>query len=581
MFKKKHKKIGHQISSATLYLQNIKKLLMLSTLIWILVPILELFIFSNFHYSPKSNDVFLGIKNEFYYMAFLISLFILISVAVGHILTLPSIVLRIIAQSKIDTLSFSLKSRKFKKAFLSFGLPIIAFVFMHGSFLILNYIFAIQALESKFETTSWSNESLGYVREKVKSFNEPQYPLLKHSFTKDTKVTLLVPASLLEFSDKLKKTRERLGDPKRVVLPYSSLKAAILTMSKNTLISDPNLYSPLPIESRKIKKVSKKVFYSFNKNQSPDLSFLLKKSDTFPSSYDIIYNRFTLSQLHLYFFIKLGLFKFLNSFLDYTYLNNQNNDLLKDSFIRLKESQAKFNTFIIQLPEGEKTLPAKERTLAFNNPQLKESGKLLEFLNGLDIMLSKIIDNTKNKDYLSILPYQDESSNIIQSYGFYSNNQDYFYLKNKNCYGALMNLDMNKNLFHHDLNLLLTQMNKEYKTFPFVKDLIIPSLKNYYSKSVVCHHKGLNYIINYNKKYSFNTQNFLFKKPIDSTSVNAEMQLSSLWLRNIDIYSFDENNSIVKKNRHEDDVKTLLKSNINEIFQILDKLSQDEFQENP
>ena len=345
-------------------------------------------------------------------------------------------------------------------------------------------------------------------------------------------------------------------------------------------ISNPNSYSPLPIEVSKKTETTQKVFYSFHKNQTPDLAFLLNESKDLPSSYDIIYNRFTLSQLHLYFFIKLGLFKFLNAYLDYPYLNSRNTDFLKSSLVELKKSHNSFEHFILQLPEGEKTLAAKERTLSFNDPQIENNKELSKLLINLDDMLSKIIDSIRNKENLSILPYQDESKNNLHSFGFYTKNQDYFYLKNKNCYGAFIDLKMEKTLFHRNLNRMLTQMNNEFKTFPFVSKLIVPSIQNYYSKNVVCLFNETNYIINYNNRYFLSPQNKLFKKPIETHISNDSKLLSSAWIKNLDFYSLGHKKNLVKRNKNDDDVKKLLKNDIKEIFHILEQMSKEEFQDN-
>jgi hypothetical protein len=513
----------------------LQRYMMYSGFFWVLISILFFLLLYNPNYGENSTLYFFSsIKLTTKFIIVLTS-FLLFSFLIGTVISIPSIILKILMKIRLDKKSL----KGMKPVLLIYAatyFPILCCIFSHITILFIN-ISATPAMGIQwFSEDSFLYRIQKKIYKNIYEIKEEEiylkWKFLSKKIKKNSKFIFAIPENLISYSNSFKETKNILKFKNDWFFDLHTKDSIAVSLLKEENI--PKFYLPAPLSNHKIPSLNKSLnFIGVNSSILLNFSYIFQKNCLqnfiYSSWFSVFLNRIALSQPQIFAFFRIGIPGTLFSEWKWENIVNNNSYLLKlfpQKIITINEEKENFLLFLTEMEE-------KQKQNLYQFIDFTENMSQKEFkknLKKIDFYLTSAIRGLLEEGFKNIIviPYRETSKDILfsKSHSFLKISKPILtpevireiFVQRRNasqCHSVVLNYDFlknNKNLNYNNYFLLDT-LDSRKDPYPFIKTDFILSIKNQWNKGFICQNEqNLIYLIIKNdfQKIS-NSQSIFFK----------------------------------------------------------------------
>lgn len=497
----------------TSFMTVLSRYVLFSSIFWVLFSLACFILLYNPNYGESSKLTLLSSWHLIAFSMLVIVGILLFSALLGAIISIPSILLKIIMKIRVD--KKSLKGQKpIILIYLSIYFPILLCI---ASNLI---VLLISTSSTPQQMRNWLDPNFKLYKIQYKIYNNifeikknNLYKTWKNAgkeLNKDSKFIFLIPQNLLLYKDLFTETKKILQKENQWLLYLPTKESITASILNTTYFADERLFLPAPLQNSEDKH--------FMENNN-DLNFigingrnLLNFNHIFPKDnlasninntwFNIFLNRFAISQPQIYLFFRLGIISSIFNTWHWENLINSNNYLLFSYGMKIASLSTKKENFVLFLTE----LEGKKVNSFFNAIDWPENISKDEFekiLKEIDLNLSIAIRGLKDSgiEKIVVAPYKQGSNNLESSLGFSNfdfkdqlmnteilHKELFNSISTENCHPLLINFNLNSNKNSTKIvnTFLLDTISPKNDSYPSIKSDYTLAIKEEMRYGVIC-----------------------------------------------------------------------------------------------
>lgn len=424
--------IVRKTDKMTSFVTVLWRYIILSSGFWIAFSIICFIFLYNPDYGTNSKiDFFSSWLVTFQFLLVIIGV-IIFSGIIGAMISIPSIVLKIMMKIRVDK-KINKGRQPIILMYLSTYFPILFCVFSHIIVLLISSSTAPQYMRNWFDNNYQIYKTQQKIYSKLfetkSSEINKKWELVAKKIPNDSNIVFLLPHHIVNKKNLLKETRNLLEFENKWIINSATKESMISSILGEMEFPREDLFSPI-----KFDEITKKN----NKSQPNYLTFIgingksaFNFNNLFNNSYvnlnienswfNVFLNRLALSQPHLLFFFKTGFITSSFQSWRWEYLINNNADLLSSYLnqINSKDSKIVHNNFLLYLTEFEAN-SEKNLLSSIDWPNNIKNYEIDYNIKKIDFYLSNSIKtlNKFNHKNIWIVPYNSKDNSIQFGVGF-------------------------------------------------------------------------------------------------------------------------------------------------------------------